>query len=325
MFFDSEHIKPQFQFYDFHPKQNDFYQEVIDGLSQSPKRIPPKFFYDKTGSELFDKICLAPEYYPTRTELSILKNHKRQISRLIGPGCLLMEPGSGSSQKVRTLLEEIKPKAYLPLDISKTYLRSAAHSLAAEYPWLQVHAACVDYTDAFELPPQLPNGHMVAFFPGSTIGNFEPRDAVRFMRNLALALGPEGGLLIGVDLKKHPDTLSAAYNDASGITAAFNKNLLHRINRETGSDIDLRDFRHWAFYNEQAGRIEMHLVSNKQQQIRIDGRCFDFAANESIHTENSYKYHVEDFQALAAQAGFTAVKVWTDTDRLFSVQYFETA
>lgn len=311
-----------FSFHDQHPKQADFFQEVMDGLQRRPRYIPPKFFYDEIGSRLFDRICAAPEYYPTRTEIGILRDNSSAIAAHVGRDCLLIEPGSGNSAKVRELLNPLMPRLYMPVDISKQYLRESAAKLASEYPWLEVRAACADFTDGQRLPELPEQGRRVAFFPGSSVGNFEPQDAQIFLALMAETVGAGGGLLIGVDLKKAPELLDAAYNDAEGVTAAFNLNLLARINRELGADFDLDGFAHQAFYNPDLGRIEMHLVSLLDQSVRINEHRFAFHAGESIHTENSYKYTVDEFSALAAEVGFQLEAVWTDQQNLFSVQYY---
>jgi len=313
------------QFYDDHPKPVDFYTEVVNGLQCEPKAIPPKFFYDETGSRLFDAICELPEYYPTRTEMALLNKHADEIANLIGKECLLIEPGSGSSQKVRMLLEALQPAAYMPMDISRNYLLQAAQQLATDYPWLEVHATCIDFTTELTLHFCPPHAHRVAFFPGSSIGNFEPADAIVFLQNIANMVGVGGGLLIGVDLKKDESILNAAYNDAQGITAEFNLNLLTRINRELISDFDLEIFQHEAFYNPDAGRIEMHLTSCLPQTVTIGDEIISIANNESIHTENSYKYSIEEFSDLAQLAGFEQVNVWTDANKLFSLHYYQIA
>lgn len=310
-------------FYDYHPEQANFQEEVIKGMSVTPRALAPKFFYDEKGSQLFDAICETQEYYPTITEMAILEDNLEEIAKLIGDDCLLIEPGSGSSQKVRIILDEINPKAYMPMDISKDYLCNAAGDVASEYPWLEVHAACVDYTRPFPLPPCHETARKVAFFPGSSIGNFDPKHAITFLKNLALILQPDGGLLIGVDLKKDTQILNAAYNDNEGMTAEFNQNLLTRISNELDAELDVKKFSHHAFYNESLSRIEMHLVSKEEHTVSINGQDFDFLKDESIHTESSYKYTIEEFQSLAKQAGFTPVKAWTDEENLFSVHYFE--
>lgn len=314
------------QFYDHHPKPADFYTDVLHGLQQPQKMIPPKYFYDQQGSQLFDAICKLPEYYPTRTELLILKSKANEIADCIGPECLLVEPGSGSSYKVRALLDALKPQAYIPMDISKTHLIQAASKISNDYPWLEVHASCIDFTAKLHLPDELPEvNKKVAFFPGSSVGNFEPEDAVDFLSDVAEMVGPEGGLLIGVDLKKNHSILNAAYNDASHITADFNLNLLNRMNAELDVGFDVDKFDHHAFFNDSLGRIEMHLVSSAEQQVMLDTTPIGFAMGETIHTESSYKYTVEEFQALAGRAGFKSDRVWTDVDDLFSVHYFTAA
>jgi len=315
----------QLRFYDLEPEANTLYDDVLQGLRQAHKFIPPKYFYDERGSRLFDTICEADEYYPTRTEIAILEENLEEICACLGPDCVLVEPGSGSSQKVRLLLDRLEPHTYMPLDISSDYLKSVAHGLAREYPHINVTAACVDYTAPIELPYFPEDRRRVAFFPGSSIGNFEPEEAVTFLSNLADLVTSDGGLLIGVDLKKHHSILNAAYNDVQGITAEFNLNLLAHINRELGADFDFDGFEHEAFFNDYKGRIEMHLVSRRAQQVTVAGHRFQFETGESIHTENSYKYSVDEFHTLAKQAGFLPLKVWTDPDRLFSVHYFKLA
>jgi len=307
------------QFYDFHPPLADLKKEVLTGLSCQPKAISPKFFYDKQGSELFDKITELPEYYPTRTEISILKQHGPEMASLLGEECFLLELGSGSSQKIRLLLDALQPAAYMPMDISKEHLLESAQTLATDYPELEIHATCVDYSDEFQLPYSPKKATKAAFFPGSSIGNFEPSQAQVLLERIAQLLGPEGALLVGVDLKKAPQRLNTAYNDAQGITAAFNLNLLTRINRELKANFELSQFSHHAFYNQELGRIEMHLVSNQSQEVQVDGQTFAFAEGESIHTENSYKYTVEQFHSIASDAGFLPEQVWTDDSELFSV------
>jgi len=315
----------QLRFYDLEPESNTLHDDVLDGLSQPQKHIPPKYFYDEHGSCLFEAICETDAYYPTRTEMAILKDNLEEICTCLGSDCVLVEPGSGSSRKVRLLLDELEPHTYMPLDISSDFLKSVAHGLAEDYPHINVTAACVDYTAPIALPYFPENRRRVAFFPGSSIGNFEPEEAVTFLGNLADLVDDTGGLLIGVDLKKDPSILNAAYNDKEGITAQFNLNLLAHLNRELGANFDFDGFDHRAFYNEQKGRIEMHLISKRDQWATVAGHRFHFSAGESIHTESSYKYTVEEFQILARQAGFSPRKVWTDRDGLFSVQYFEHA
>jgi dimethylhistidine N-methyltransferase len=306
-------------FHDLHPTPADMRAEVLAGLALPQKRLSPKFFYDAEGSRLFDAICELPEYYPTRTEIGILRRHGAAMAARLGREALLIELGSGSSLKIRTLLEALRPAVYMPVDISKEHLLRSAEALAAAFPGLDVHAVCADYSSAFVLPVDHHDHPRAAFFPGSSVGNFEPPAAARFLARVGQILGPGGRLLIGVDLIKDPRRIEAAYNDADGVTAAFNLNLLTRINRELGADFDLDGFRHEAVFNAGLSRVEMHLISTRPQQVRLAGRSFDFAEGESIHTESSYKYRVDGFHALAAEAGFTAEQVWTDAEDLFSV------
>lgn len=311
------------RFTDYHPAPADFFAEAIDGLHQSPKTLSPKFFYDAKGSRLFDAICELEEYYPTRTEMQILTRHAGDIADIIGEHSLMIEPGSGSSTKVRLLLDDLKPHTYMPMDISRQHLLNAAQLIANEYPWLEVHAACADFTTKLSIPEQPDTCKRLAFFPGSSIGNFEPNAARGFLSHLGETVGIGGSLLIGVDLEKAPEILNAAYNDSEGITANFNLNLLTRMNRELQADFELDNFEHNAFYNSELGRVEMHLVSRVNQSVDIGEHSFNFDKGETIHTECSYKYTVSDFQALACAAGFKPLKVWTDPDSLFSVHYFE--
>jgi dimethylhistidine N-methyltransferase len=312
---------PAIEFHDLHPTPADLAAEVLAGLRRRPRYIPPKFFYDARGSQLFDAITATPEYYLTRTEVGVLQANAAEIAARVGTGSLLVEPGGGSCAKVRILLEGLRPCAYVPMDISREHLRAAAEQVAAEFPWLEVHASCTDFTRAMELPATAPEpeGPRVAFFPGSSIGNFDPEGAVGFLSAVATLVGPGGFLLIGVDVKKDRAVLDAAYDDGAGVTAAFNLNLLERINRELGADFDLGAWHHRAFYDEAQGRIEMHLVSAREQTVHVAGEAFAFAAGETIHTENSYKYGVEEFQGLAARAGFAPEAVWTDAGRLCAV------
>ena len=313
-----------FTFHDLAPSEDNFRDAVLAGLSQEPKTLPCKFFYDVRGSALFEQICDVPEYYLTRTEIGILETYAGAIAAQLGAHCRLVELGSGSSRKVRILLEALEmPAAYVPVDISREHLREAAARLAADFPDLSVIAVCADYTRPFPLPPLPgPAGKQVGFVPGSTIGNFEPEAVVRFLAHCAELLGPEGEMLVGVDLKKDRAILERAYNDRAGLNAAFNLNLLERVNRELDGDIDIARFEHLAFYNEAQGRMELYLKSLADQTIAIAGRHFHFAEGERIHTENSYKYAIPEFHALAAQAGFRAIHTWTDRDQLFSVHYF---
>jgi dimethylhistidine N-methyltransferase len=313
-----------FGFHDLAPTEDNFRDAVLDGLGQRPKTLPCKFFYDTRGSELFEDICRVPEYYLTRTEIAILEQYAGAIADRIGPHCRLIELGSGASIKVRILLQALEtPAAYVPVDISREHLRQAAAQVAGDFPDMPVIAVCADYTRPFALPALPgPPGKRVGFFPGSTIGNFEPEAVVRFLRHCAELLGPEGEMLIGVDLKKDPAILNAAYNDRAGTNAAFNLNLLERINRELDGDIDVERFEHVAFYSPDKGRMELYLKSRAEQTAMIADRTFRFGAGELIHTENSYKYAIPEFHALAARAGFLPAHTWTDRDNLFSVHYF---
>lgn len=315
----------RFQFFDQHPEVADFREDVISGLTASEPYILPKYFYDETGSRLFEAICNTDEYYPTRTEVGIIRDNIDSIVETLGKDCLLIEPGSGDSYKVRLLLDALRPIAYLPIDISRRYLQDEAQKLATEFTWLNVHAVCADFTGKLTLPYHVESTNRVAFFPGSTIGNFLPEQAVTVLNEIRMMVGEGGGLLIGVDLQKDSEILNAAYNDAQGYTEQFNKNLLLRINSELGADFDLEQFRHHAFFNEEKHRIEMHLVSLKDQQVLIDEHVFRFQKDQSILTEYSHKYTVEHFQQLARKAGFHLVKTWVDEEQLFSVHYLSVA
>src|SRR5215471_18366209 len=314
----------RFAFHDLAPGEESFRDAVLSGLGCARKRIPCKFFYDARGSALFEAICRLPEYYPTRTEIAILEENAAEIAAQMGPHCRLIEFGSGASRKVRILLEALdRPAAYVPVDISREHLRDAATSLAADFPSLPVIAVCADYTRAFPLPPLPgPSGKRVGFFPGSTIGNFEPEAAVDFLANYARVLGPGGEMVIGVDLKKDRAILEAAYNDRAGVTARFNLNLVERINRELDGDLDIGRFEHVAFYTETEGRIEIYIRSLANQEAWIAGKPILFGKGELIHTEYSYKYSIPEFRALAARAGFRPIDTWTDSAGLFSVHYF---
>jgi dimethylhistidine N-methyltransferase len=309
--------------HDYAPTPDSFLEELVCGLSATPKMIPSKFFYDEAGARLFEEICALDEYYPTRTEIAILERHASEMAAQLGPHGRLVELGSGAGIKTRILLDHLnRPAAYLPVDISRTQLLETAALLARDYPALEVLPVCADYSQPFRVPcPKRPVARTVAFFPGSTIGNFEPDAAEGFLRRVADLVGYEGGLLIGVDLKKDHARLERAYNDARGVTAAFNLNLLARANRELGADFRLDGFRHHAFYNPAHGRIEMHLISRQPQTVRLGGRAFEFATGEHVITEYSYKYSLAEFRQLAARAGFALARVWTDADALFAVYY----
>jgi len=299
-----------------------FAQDLMRALAVRPRSISPKYFYDVEGSRLFDLICELPEYYPTRTELGILTQRASEIAALMGPRAEVVEFGAGSLRKVRLLLDAMdSPARYLPIDISGDHLQQSAAALKADYPGLDVRPVAADYTQHVELPPRMAaSGQRVGFFPGSTIGNFTPDEAEVFLRDAARALRG-GALLIGADLVKDPAVLHAAYNDAQGVTAAFNLNLLARANRELGTRFVLEQFAHSAFYNAPLQRIEMHLVSRQRQKIALGGECYEFEEGEALHTENSYKFTVDGLRALAVRAGFTPGPVWLDEQKLFSVHW----
>jgi dimethylhistidine N-methyltransferase len=308
----------------FEPNGEDLEAEFIAGLTRRPKTLPCKFFYDERGSNLFEQICALDEYYLTRTENKILADNIAVIAALCGPRCLLVEIGSGNSNKTRLLLDHLRePVAYVPIDLSRAHLLRAADALNGDYFPLQILPVCADYNQPLRLPaPACSPERLTIFFPGSTIGNFEPSQAAAFLRRIAGWCQPGDGLLVGVDLQKQRDILHRAYNDAKGITAAFNLNLLERANHELVANFDLDQFRHHAFYNSEHGRIEMHLVSCRKQTVDLAGKQIEFDTGEQITTEYSYKYRVETFRALASAAGWKPERVWTDKDRWFSVQYF---
>ncbi len=297
----------------------EFEHALVSGLSRQPRSISPKWFYDADGSKLFERICELPEYYPTRTEFALLDRHAGAIASLIGPGCEIVEFGAGAIHKVRLLLRALDaPVRFVPVDISGEYLLNAADTLRGEHPALDVQPVVADFTRALALPTSA--GRRVGFFPGSSIGNFDPPSATALLRHFATLLAG-GGLLIGVDLVKDPAILHAAYNDSAGVTAAFNLNLWARANREAGADFDLSQWMHSAFYNAPLRRIEMHLVSRCAQRVTLAGSAFDFAEGDSVHTENSYKYTVAGFQCLARDAGFAAAACWTDSAHRFALHW----
>src|SRR5712671_288452 len=296
-----------------------FLEDVVAGLSLPQKALPPKYFYDAAGSKLFERICRLPEYYVTRAELALTRANIGAIARFAGRGCALIEYGSGESLKTRLLLRALRPAAYLPIDISEPALQRAARGLRRTFPWLRIEPLNGDFSRPLEIPALRPRTRRVAYFPGSTIGNLTPGEAQGFLRMTRGQVGRNGAMLVGVDVKKDPGVLHAAYNDSRGVTAAFNLNLLARINRELGADFDLRRWRHYAFYNAALGRIEMHLASLGRQTVDVGNHRFTFERGETIHTENSYKYSVAEFQALARRGGFKPARVWTDSAELFSV------
>lgn len=295
---------------------------MLQGLQKPRKELPSKYFYDEIGSDLFEQICELDEYYPTRTEFGIMRAQAQEIAALLGPHCLLIEYGSGSSKKTCELLDVLQsPVGYVPIDISKEQLMQSVVALAELYPDLEMLPVCADYTSDFEIPmPTRPVAHRVGYYPGSTIGNFDPGPARDFLRQIARTCNG-GGLLIGVDLKKDFNILHRAYNDQQGLTAQFNKHILVRINQELGANFLINQFGHYAFYNPGESRIEMHLVSLKEQAVQLGDVEISFKLGESIWTESSYKYTPEEFAQLAATAGFRVEACWTDPREFFSVQY----
>jgi dimethylhistidine N-methyltransferase len=298
-----------------------FARDVIAGLTARPKRLAPKYFYDQAGAKLFEQITELPEYYLTRCELAILREHAGDIARLLPERTALVEFGSGASRKVRILLDAAPAiAAYVPVDISSEMLFSEAAKLERDYPQVEVLPVDADFTKPFSLPQAVAGLPRTGFFPGSTIGNFEPHDGSSFLRHAGRMLGPDAILIIGIDLIKDPAIFNAAYDDDQGVTKKFNLNLLARINRELGADLDIEAFCHQAFYNTERHRVEMHLASRKRQKARVRGRVIEFRAGETIHTENSYKFTIESFGALARGSGWTPVGTWTDEECKFCVQ-----
>ncbi|AZB42701.1 L-histidine N(alpha)-methyltransferase [Bacillus sp. FJAT-42376] len=311
------------QFTDCGIGESRFLEEALEGLKQQKKTLPAKFLYDERGSELFEEITGLQEYYPTRTEIAILERIKKELADLVGPEAALIEFGSGSSRKINILLQAFENlSVYVPIDISKEFLYESCLNLSKNHPSLFIHAIAGDYTVPITLPP-LRCRKKTAFFPGSTIGNFNPEEASRFLDTAAGMLDKGDGFLVGVDLKKDTNILNDAYNDSRGITAEFNLNLLKRMNRELGADFHIDAFRHHAFYNEEKGCIEMHIVSKEDQTVTISSESIVFKKEESIHTESSYKYEAAEFQSLALKSGFAAKKYWTDENQLFSIHYLE--
>jgi dimethylhistidine N-methyltransferase len=299
----------------------EFLDDVMEGLRHANKRLSCKYFYDERGSKLFDQICELDEYYLTRTEQAIMDQHAREMACQLGEGVMLVEFGSGSSTKTQVLLENlIDPAAYVPLDISEEHLLETAKLLRRTFPEIEILPLVADFTLPFQLPmPTKKASHAAIYFPGSTIGNFEPEAAQNLLAEICDLLGDEGGVLIGIDLQKDPAIIHSAYNDSSGVTAEFNLNLLHRINRELDGNFDVDQFQHLADYDEKVGRVEIYLVSQCDQTVEINGQLFEFKAGERIFTEHSHKYTIESFEELANQAGFSLHKYWTDPDDLFAV------
>lgn len=309
------------------PRQCEFRSDVLQGLRKSPKRLSCKYLYDRRGSQLFDAICELPEYYLTRTELQITRRFAREIAEQIGPNAALIEFGSGSSLKTRILLDHLEPPTiYIPVDISQDHLHQAASELDSAYPQLKVRPVCADFTQEFELPLSIPaDAVRNVYFPGSTIGNFQPLPAQALLKRIGKLIGVGGGLLVGIDLQKSVSIIEAAYNDSQGITEKFSLNLLRRINRELGADFDLNEFYHRAIYDSNHGRMDIRLVSKRDQLVCIGNHGFEFAAGESIHTEYSYKHTIPGFTALAAAAGFELQRHWSDDRNYFGLLYLTRA
>lgn len=317
------HVTVQTQEHRLDPHTAAFARDVLDGLTRKQKTLSPKYFYDEAGSELFVEITRLPEYYPTRTELGILRDRAAEIAALIPPDAAIVEFGAGATTKIRLLLAAHQVAAYVPVDISGDFIVSQAEALQRDFPQLAVHPLAADFTKPFALPPAVRDLPKVGFFPGSTIGNFEPQEARHFLKSARDILGRGARMIIGVDLEKDENLLVPAYDDSAGVTAKFNLNLPFRINRELGADFDLSAFAHRAIYNRDQHRIEMHLVSLRDQTVNLFGERIDFRAGETIHTENSYKYSLARFRALAQQAGWSLKQSWTDPDSLFSVHAIE--
>ncbi|MEZ6119960.1 MAG: L-histidine N(alpha)-methyltransferase [Pirellulaceae bacterium] len=305
--------------------QHSFLRDVIAGLSESRKTLPSKYFYDQKGCQLFDQICQLPEYYPTRTELAIMDLHGQEMAACLGENNALIEFGSGSSIKTQILLSELENlSAYVPLDIAPTYLHESTKRLQQRHPQLKIIPVCADFTADWQLPDEVYEAdHRTFYFPGSTIGNLKPPQAIRLLQHIRRAGQPSGGLLLGVDRKKSADILEAAYNDATGVTAAFNLNLLSRINQQLDGNFALNQFVHHAFYNTEPGRIEMHLVSQLAQEVQVAGHVFHFEKDETIRTELSHKYSLPDIQQMAAAADMDVAQVWSDPQDWFSVFYMQ--
>ena len=311
-------------FYDYNLEVQDQKAELLDGLKQKPKRVSAKYFYDQTGSELFEAITELPEYYPTRTEVSILNKYREEILAKAGQHSVLVEYGSGASTKIRLLLDTLKPHAYIPLDISKDFLYGSAIELKQLFPWLEIHATCLDYRQQATLPNNLPpNAKRVAFFPGSSLGNFSPEEALAFLKNVRTTVGSNGALLIGLDLVKSHDVLNAAYNDAQGVTAQFNLNMLQHLNELGQGTFNIDRFEHRAFFNAEQSRIEMHLISKMDQVVNLFGDQLVFKHDEHIVTEYSYKFTVDGFSEFAREAKLECTKAWTDDEDKFSLLWLE--
>lgn len=318
-------VAARIDYVNLHPPRHDIVAEVLEGLSRPDKTLSPKFFYDEHGSNLFEEITRQPEYYPTRSERMVLRNKAGEIAGHLGSGVTLIEPGCGSCEKVRLLLDAIDPVRYVAMDISSDFLLSSAVGIAGDFPDLAIQAVCADFSQLAQLALPDDASRRVAFFPGSTLGNFSPAMARGFLRSVRTLVGERGGLLIGVDRHKDSQTLNAAYNDQAGVTAAFNINALTHLNRILPADFDTARFSHRAFYNADDQRIEMHLCSDCDQTVVCADRPIAFQAGETIHSENSYKYTPEQFSALARQTGFRVEAEWSDPQSLFSVYFCQAA
>ncbi len=308
--------------------QSTFLQEVLDGLSSDPKTLPCKYFYDQRGSELFEQICQLDEYYITRTEMELLQQVRFELAELIGENAAIIEPGAGAGKKIQLLLDAIEdPELYVPLDISKDFLDHSASVIQKRFPHIKVESIAADFTDELSWPNehQKAQGKNVVFFPGSTIGNFVPKQATHFLKSLSQLVDQDGGIVVGVDVLKDIPTLEAAYNDSQGVTAEFNKNILKRINRELDADFQIERFEHKALFNPQQSRIEMHLFSQSDQTARLGNQTINFKRGESIHTENSYKYSIDDFEKIVHDAQLKIEHTWQDKDQLFSMHYLSKA
>jgi len=314
-----QQLRPNLTFYDLYPPTTDMLAEVSQSLSAASPSLHPKYFYDETGSALFDRITRTPEYYPTRTETELLTGYAEEIRARLGRPQAIAEPGAGSCEKVRLLLDAWQPHHYMPLEISRECLLDASQQLAGDFPGVHISAVCADYCQTMAMPQALAQSGQVVFFPGSTIGNFEPSARANFLKGLRKLAGPGGALLIGADLQKADTQLNAAYNDAEGFTAAFNLNALHHLNRELDCQFDTDNMRHVAFYNREQQRIEMHLECLSDQHIQLGERSLTLNSGTRIHTENSYKFTVTSFSAELVAAGFTPLNCWTDPQNLFSL------
>ncbi len=308
-----------YEYFDLQPARMDMRSAVLQGLHANPKHVSPMYFYDAHGSELFEQITELPEYYLTRTEIALFERHSDEIARRIGGNACVVEYGSGSSRKIRKLLETARPTAYVPVDISADHLQANARALHQDYPWLNVYPTCTDFTQPFSLPEAVASLVKTGFFPGSSIGNFEPPAAVRLLQGVHQTLGQGAHLLIGVDRKKSVALLEAAYDDSVGVTAEFNLNLLDHLNKTLDATFDRNLFRHQATYNAEIGAVQMHLISLQDQSVEVAGETVTFAKDEALHTENSFKYHPEEFLDLAAQAGFTADAQYSDSKEWYSI------